>query len=73
MLTSLSVLPVIHTLFRHVFTGLEQRYAKELAVVRQQYPSAPVRFTEKPLVLHWKDGIKLLQDAGVEVGDSYPE
>ena len=25
---------VIHSMFRHIFTGLESKYAKELAVIR---------------------------------------
>jgi len=62
-------LGVLHRMFRHIFTGLETRFAKELAVVREQYPSEPVRFTEEPLVIHWWDGMALLKEAGVEVED----
>jgi len=60
-------LDVLHKTFRHIFEGLEERYAKELAVVREQYPSEPIRFTEKPLIIHWPEGMKMLKDAGVEV------
>jgi len=63
------VLIVLHRLFRHIFEGLEQRYAKELAVVREQYPSEPVKFTSEPLVLHWPIAIQLLREAGQTVGD----
>ena len=35
--------------------------------MRSQYPSAPVRVTEEPLVVHWEDGIQMLRDAGHEV------
>jgi len=59
-------LEVIHNMFKHIFTGMEERYAKELAIVRQQYASEPVRFTEKPCILHWDEGMKMLQDAGEE-------
>jgi hypothetical protein len=59
---------VIHHMFRHIFNGLEERYALELAVVRAQYPSEPVQFTEKPLVIHWAEGMQMLRDAGHAVG-----
>ena len=65
-------LEVIHKTFRHIFDGLEARCAKELAVVRMQYPSEPVKFTEKPCIIHWEDGMKMLQDSG-EVVDIYAD
>lgn len=58
---------MIHYLFRHIFNGLEERYAEELAVVRAQYPSEPVQFTEQPLIIHWSEGMQMLRDAGHEV------
>jgi aspartyl-tRNA synthetase len=62
-------LSVIHRLFKDIFTGLEEKYAKELSVVRQQFPSSPVRFTPEPLVIHWREGIDMLRGSGVVVGD----
>lgn len=62
-------LDVIHNTFRHIFNGLEEKYAKELEVIREQYPSEPVIFTEKPLIIHWHDGIQLLREAGIEHGE----
>mmetsp|Transcript_2763 Transcript_2763/g.4249 ORF Transcript_2763/g.4249 Transcript_2763/m.4249 type:complete len:158 (+) Transcript_2763:143-616(+) len=53
-------------MFRHIFNGLESRYAKELAVIRSQYPSEPVTFTDEPLILHWPEGMQMLRDAGHE-------
>jgi hypothetical protein len=61
---------VIHHMFQHIFNGLEERYALELAVVRAQYPSEPVQFTEKPLVIHWAEGMQMLRDAGHAVSSS---
>ena len=58
---------VIHHLFRHIFNGLESRYAEELAVIRTQYPSEPVQFTDAPLVIHWPDAMQMLRDAGHQV------
>lgn len=58
---------MLHYLFKHIFNGLEERFGKELAVVREQYPSQPVRFTEKPLVIHWDEAIDMLKGAGETV------
>lgn len=60
---------VLHKTFRHIFDGLEQKYAKELAVIREQYPSEPVRFTDEPLIVHWPVAMKMLRDAGVQHGE----
>lgn len=54
-------------MFRHIFEGLESRYAEELAVIREQYPSEPVQFTEKPLIIHWAEGMQMLRQAGHQV------
>jgi len=62
-------LGVLHRMFRHIFSNLETRFAKELSVVRQQYPSDPVQFTEQPLVLHWPEAMALLKNAGIQVDD----
>lgn len=57
---------VLHNMFKHIFTGMEERFTKELAIVRKQYDSAPVRFTDEPCIVHWDEGMKLLQEAGEE-------
>jgi hypothetical protein len=60
-------LKVLHRTFRHIFEGLETRYQKELSIIRKQFPSAPVKFSEKPLVVNWKEGIRMLNAAGHNV------
>jgi len=60
------VLQVMHKLFRKIFTGLEERYAAELKVIRTQYASEPVAFTEEPCIIHWGEAMEMLQAAGVE-------
>jgi aspartyl/asparaginyl-tRNA synthetase len=62
-------LVVLHRMFRHIFDGLEERYPKELAVIRLQYPSEPVKFTAEPLILHWGEGMSMLKEAGNEVDE----
>jgi len=64
------VLVILHKLFRHIFEGLEKRLPRELEVIRKQYYSTPVAFTEEPCIVHWEDAISWLKEAQVEgVGD----
>jgi aspartyl/asparaginyl-tRNA synthetase len=65
----METLEVVHTMFRHIFEGLETRLAKELAVIRQQYPSEPVTFTDEPCVLHWPEAMEILVNEGFDIGD----
>lgn len=45
------------------------RYSHELAIVRQQYPVEDFKFSEKPLILTYKEAVSILRSAGVEIGD----
>ncbi|KXZ44846.1 hypothetical protein GPECTOR_61g799 [Gonium pectorale] len=56
------VLDVIEKLFGAIFDGLATTYAKELAVIAQQYPFEVPTF--KPLRLTFPEGIALLQQGG---------
>lgn len=56
------VLDVIEQVFEAIFNGLATRFAKELAVIGQQYPFELPVF--KPLRLTFPEGIKMLQDSG---------
>jgi nondiscriminating aspartyl-tRNA synthetase len=62
-------LEIIHRLFKHIFNGLETRWEKELAIIRQQYISEPVEFTEDPCILHWPEAMDILKNAGFDIGD----
>jgi aspartyl-tRNA synthetase len=62
-------LQVVHDMFKYIFTGLETRWAKELAVIRTQYPCEPAVFTEKPCIIHWNDGVGMLRERGFDMGD----
>jgi len=65
----IETLEVIHKVFTHIFTGLESRYSKELSVVREQYFSEPVKFTENPCVLHWDEAQSILRERGFDMGN----
>jgi aspartyl-tRNA synthetase len=65
----METLEVVHTMFKHIFQGLETRWAKELQVIREQYDSEPVTFTDEPCVLHWPEAMEILQSEGFDIGD----
>ena len=60
------VLSVLHYVFRHIFSGLENRYSQELSIIREQYPSEPALITEKPLIIHWHEAMDMLESSGLE-------
>eukprot|EP00586_Coscinodiscus_wailesii_P014517 CAMPEP_0172520912 /NCGR_PEP_ID=MMETSP1066-20121228/292269_1 /TAXON_ID=671091 /ORGANISM="Coscinodiscus wailesii, Strain CCMP2513" /LENGTH=611 /DNA_ID=CAMNT_0013303731 /DNA_START=221 /DNA_END=2056 /DNA_ORIENTATION=- len=63
------VLEVIHEVFKYIFTGLEERYAKQMKVIREQYESEPITFTEEPCILHWGEAMEILKGEGFDMGD----
>eukprot|EP00560_Eucampia_antarctica_P006755 CAMPEP_0197825534 /NCGR_PEP_ID=MMETSP1437-20131217/2588_1 /TAXON_ID=49252 ORGANISM="Eucampia antarctica, Strain CCMP1452" /NCGR_SAMPLE_ID=MMETSP1437 /ASSEMBLY_ACC=CAM_ASM_001096 /LENGTH=595 /DNA_ID=CAMNT_0043425557 /DNA_START=269 /DNA_END=2059 /DNA_ORIENTATION=+ len=65
----METLEVIHNMFKHIFTGLEDRFAKELATIREQYLSEPLAFTRQPCVLHWPEAQQILTEKGFDMGD----
>jgi aspartyl/asparaginyl-tRNA synthetase len=65
----METLEVVHNIFKHIFTGLESRWAKELSVVRERYHSEAVTFTDEPCVLHWPEAMEILKEKGIDIGD----
>ena len=65
----METLEVVHTMFKHIFEGLEIRWARELAAIRTQYDSEPVVFTDEPCVLHWPEAMEILRGEGFDMGD----
>lgn len=65
------VLEVLGQLFIFIFGELKNRYGKEIATVRKQYPveEFQVPADGKMVRLHFKEGVKLLREAGKDVGD----
>lgn len=61
------VLDVLDRLFVHMFQGLNERCARELAVIGEQYPYEPLKFLPKSLRLTFAEGIQMLQEAGYDV------
>ncbi len=65
----METLDVVHRMFKHIFENLESRWGRELAVIRTQYDSEPITFTDEPCVLHWPEAMEILVDGGFDVGD----
>lgn len=65
------VLDVLSELFVFLFTELKSRYSKEIELVRKQYPVEDFKLPKdgKMVRITYKEGIKMLRDAGKEVGD----
>ena len=63
------VIFTIGNTFTAMFKGLRDNYAKEIAAVGQQYNVEPFKFLEPPLKLEFPDALKMLREAGIEMGD----
>lgn len=63
------VLTLLGDMFIEIFKGLEREYAQEIRTVNSQYPAEPFKFLEPSLVLEFPQAVKMLNDAGIEMGD----
>ncbi|KAI4469797.1 aspartyl-trna synthetase [Holotrichia oblita] len=62
------VMLTIGDMFTAIFRGLRDQFAREIAIVGQQFAVEPFTFLDPPLVLSYDDGRAMLAAAGVEVG-----
>ena len=60
------VLDLLADLFVFICKGLESRYKTELEVIRKQYPFEDFKVKEPVVRLNFKDGVKMLHEAGIE-------
>jgi len=63
------VVDTIGNMFTHIFRGLRDRYAAEVKTVNAQYPAEPFAFLDPPLRLEYRQGLKMLREAGIDMGD----
>lgn len=65
------ILDMLDGLFSFIFDGLENRFAKELSVVRLKWKVDKfMHYSQRPnLRLKWPEAIAMLREAGVEIGD----
>ena len=62
------VLDVLGNMFVYIFNNLESRFKKELDTIKAQYPFEDFKCKYPVVKLHYKDGVKMLHEAGVEQG-----
>ena len=60
------VLDVLGDMLISMFKGLKERYSRELQIIDAQYPHTEFRCVEPVVKLHFKEGVKLLKEAGIE-------
>lgn len=60
------VLDMISELMVFMFTQLPKRYARELGVINDQYPFEDFKCADPIVKLNFKEGIKLLNEAGIK-------
>uniref|UniRef100_A0ABD2X8K1 Aspartate--tRNA ligase, cytoplasmic n=1 Tax=Trichogramma kaykai TaxID=54128 RepID=A0ABD2X8K1_9HYME len=63
------VMNTIGQLFTEIFKGLQTSYQSEIEIINQQYKVEPFKFLDPPLKLEFPQAVKLLREAGVEMGD----
>lgn len=60
------ILDIIGHLFTYIFSNLHKSHARELAAIREQFPCEPFLVAEKPVIVDYKEGVKMLNEHGVE-------
>eukprot|EP00800_Vazella_pourtalesii_P000583 TRINITY_DN10532_c0_g1_i1.p1 TRINITY_DN10532_c0_g1~~TRINITY_DN10532_c0_g1_i1.p1 ORF type:complete len:458 (-),score=108.59 TRINITY_DN10532_c0_g1_i1:23-1396(-) len=55
--------------FVQIFKGLSDTFSEEIATVHKQFHAEPFKFTEPSLVLTYPEGISMLREDGIEIGD----
>eukprot|EP00917_Polyrhabdina_sp_WS-2016_P006572 GHVP01014663.1.p1 GENE.GHVP01014663.1~~GHVP01014663.1.p1 ORF type:complete len:459 (+),score=79.72 GHVP01014663.1:156-1379(+) len=63
------LIDVIHSLVVSIFKTVEEGCKEDLDKIREFYPSEKIIYTEKPVLLTFKEGVQLLRDAGHEMED----
>ncbi|CAH0513715.1 unnamed protein product [Peronospora belbahrii] len=58
------VLEVFSDLFIYIFDGLKERYARELAIINEQHPFEPLKYTKPSLIVNFEEGVEMLKKAG---------
>jgi len=68
------VVSMLDNALKTIFRGLQSEMRREIDTVRKYYPSEDLVFPEKTVMLHFLDGVKLLNDSGwTENGKPIPE
>lgn len=68
-LTAVWVETISLSLFPSNFPSCALSFQTEIQTVNKQYPSEPFKFLEPTLRLEYTEGVAMLREAGVEMGD----
>lgn len=60
------ILEVMDGMFCYIFDGIAARCKAELAAVNAQFPFTPIKYSRPTLRLEFKDGVRMLAEAGVQ-------
>ena len=63
------VVDILDGMLVSIFSGLTQKYAREIEIINKQFPSEKFVWLEKTLRLDWKAAIALLRENGITIGD----
>ena len=60
------VMELLDSLFKFIFKGLKEQYAKEIETVNRQFPAEEFKWREETLKLTFREAVDLLVEDGVE-------
>ncbi|WWC62427.1 aspartate-tRNA(Asn) ligase [Kwoniella dejecticola CBS 10117] len=63
------VLEVLDEMLKNIFKGLQQGFKHEIEVIKKQFPHEDFLFLDETLKLPFKEGIKMLKEAGAKASD----
>ncbi|KAL0211552.1 hypothetical protein RCL1_005178 [Eukaryota sp. TZLM3-RCL] len=63
------VLDMLENLFAYIFNGLHEQCGNLIETVRSQYHSEPLQLKWPAVRITFAEGVQMLRDAGVDVGD----
>jgi len=63
------VVKQIGSTFIDIFRGLRDQYSKEIETVYKQFPNSEFEFCDPPLILNFSEGVKMLQESGIDQGE----
>ncbi|WVQ96826.1 aspartate-tRNA(Asn) ligase [Kwoniella sp. CBS 9459] len=66
------VLDTLDSMLLAIFRGLKEKHAHEIEVIRKQFPCEEFLFLEKTLRLPFKEGMKMLREAGATDSEGNP-
>jgi aspartyl/asparaginyl-tRNA synthetase len=66
------VLDTLDRLFLHMFKGLQTKFATEIEVIKKQFPCEDFLFLDETLRLPFKEGMKMLKEAGATDSEGNP-